>query len=78
MRWLASNWFIILFVVAMVWMHAGHGGHGGHGGRHQPSRTVDRDQTARDHGGHAGPANPAPAAGDDRSGPSASGPRRAA
>ncbi len=29
---LANNWYWLLFIGAMVFMHAGHGGHGGHGG----------------------------------------------
>ena len=29
---LAANWWWILFLGAMFFMHAGHGGHGGHGG----------------------------------------------
>lgn len=29
---LANNWYWLLLVGAMVFMHAGHGGHGGHSG----------------------------------------------
>ena len=34
MRWLASNWFILVLVGCMAVMHLGHGRHGGHGGGH--------------------------------------------
>ena len=56
MRWLASNWLVILFVVGMVWMHLGHGAHGGHGSRHQHGRGADRDESRTNHGGHAAPS----------------------
>jgi len=53
MTWLASNWFFILFLAGMVWMHLHHGGHGGH----QPGRREDGAETsAAEHGGHREPA----------------------
>lgn len=52
MTWLASNWFIILFVGGMVGMHLRHGGHR-HGGSHQSSRRGDPVETAGgEHSGH--------------------------
>lgn len=37
---IVSNWFWLLFLAAMLFMHLGHGGHGGCGGHahegHQP------------------------------------------
>ena len=42
MSWLVSNWFFILFVAGMAWMHLRHGGHGDHGNRHQPSTPAHR------------------------------------
>ncbi|MFP5370836.1 MAG: DUF2933 domain-containing protein [Actinomycetes bacterium] len=73
MRWLASNWLFILFVVGMVWMHLGHGAHGGHGNRHQHGRSAGRRESNADHGGHS------TAAPELRSEDSTStGPRRAA
>ena len=76
MRWLASNWLFILFLVGMVWMHLGHGGHGGHGSRCQQGRPEDRNEHGSGHGGHGTPANPAPTPGDDRIGPTSTWPRR--
>src|SRR3546814_18862815 len=63
MRWLASNWIFILFVVGMVWMHRGHGGHGGHGSRRQQGRPEDRDEHGSRHGGHGEPTKPDPTPG---------------
>lgn len=54
MRWLASNWFILVFVGGMAVMHLRHGGHGcGHGSGHHRSTDDDAEPVGR---GHHGPA----------------------
>ena len=54
MRWLASNWFILVFVGGMAVMHLRHGRHrGGHGGGHH--RSAEDAAEPVDHG-HHGPA----------------------
>ena len=73
MSWFASNWFFILFVVAMLWMHLRHGGHGGHcghgdhGNRHQASTPAHQhDPGGVDHNRHAAAKSPTTAgAGSD-------------
>ena len=54
MRWLASNWFILVFVGGMAAMHLRHGRHrSGHGGGHH-RREEDAAETADP--GHYRPA----------------------
>ena len=47
---LTANWWWILFLGAMFFMHAGHGGHGGcgggHGGHAQQSEPRQQDHNA--------------------------------
>jgi len=79
MRWLGSNWFFILIVVGMVWMHLGHGGHGGHGNRQQPDPRADERAGHAGHGGHGGPA-PTPRSrvgSDDHAASTSTGPKQA-
>lgn len=51
MRWPTSNWFFVVFVAAMAWMHLGHGGHGGGhdhaGGGATGERTAESDLRRR-------------------------------
>ena len=58
MRWLASNWFFVLFLAGMAWMHLRHGGHGGHGGHgKQPTPPAGRSESSTaEHSGHREPA----------------------
>ena len=59
MRWLGSNWFFILFIVGMVWMHVRHGGHGS--GRRPGEGSGGVDAAGAKHG-HVGIGDASPAA----------------
>ena len=81
MRWFVSNWFFILFVAGMVWMHLRHGGHGGHadhGNRHQASTPAHQhDPRGVDHNRHVAAKSPttAGARSDDHAGHNSTGPK---
>ena len=54
MRWLASNWFILVFVGGMAVMHLRHGRHGGgHGGGHHRSAEDTAEPVGHGHHGRA-------------------------
>lgn len=62
MRWLASNWFILVFVGGMAMMHLHHGRHrSGHGGGHHPSADNDAEPVGQEHHRPAPPETVPPA-----------------
>ena len=82
MRWLASNWFLVLFLAGMAWMHlrhGAHGAHGGHGGRGEhPSPPADRSESSTtERSGHREPTTAGGVPNVDPVGPPSAPPNRA-